>query len=180
MTLTVSSSFTFDLERDADALLQFEAATTPEQRVIDASTQILGHESMNRVPAQDDIGERIWLHARGRVEVSYKAVLEITRERMALEGLTAIAPHRLPGSAVKFLFDSRYCHAAEFVDFTDAQFGNVPVGGARVAAIRDWVASHVAYVPGASGPGTSATDTFHSGEGICRDFAHLFVTLARA
>lgn len=180
MNLTVSSSFTFDLEHDADALLQFEAAATPEQRVVRTRTQIVGHETMNRVAAQDDIGERIWLHAGGRVEVRYDAVLDIARNPAPLEGLVALAPHRLPGSAVKFLFDSRYCHGAQFVDFTDAQFGSIPVGGARIAAIRDWVASHIAYAPGASGPGTTATDTFHQSEGICRDFAHLFVTLARA
>ncbi|MEM6858318.1 MAG: transglutaminase family protein [Pseudomonadota bacterium] len=180
MNLKVSSTFTFDLEHDADALLQFEAAATPEQRVIEASTQIVGHETMSRVPAEDDIGERIWIHAGGRVEVHYEAELDIARDLVLLDALAPVAPPRLPGSAVKFLLDSRYCHAAQFVDFTDAQFGHIPVGGARVAAIRDWVASHVAYVPGASGPGTTASDTFHSGEGICRDFAHLFVTLARA
>ncbi|MEO0591759.1 MAG: transglutaminase family protein, partial [Pseudomonadota bacterium] len=180
MNLTVASSFTFDLEHDADALLQFEAAPTPQQRVIQSRTHILGHETMNRIAAEDDIGERIWLHARGRVEVRYKATLDIARAPAPLKGLTALAPHRLPGSAVKFLFDSRYCHGAQFVDFTDAQFGAIPVGGERIAAMRDWVASHIAYVPGASGAGTTAIDTFQSGQGICRDYAHLFVTLARA
>jgi transglutaminase-like putative cysteine protease len=47
-------------------------------------------------------------------------------------------------------------------------------------AIRDWIAGHLSYVPGSSHAGTTAIDTFHGGEGICRDYAHLMITLARA
>jgi len=46
--------------------------------------------------------------------------------------------------------------------------------------MRNWIASHLAYVPGSSHAGTTAVDTFHGREGICRDYAHLLITLARA
>ncbi|MEM9311820.1 MAG: transglutaminase family protein, partial [Pseudomonadota bacterium] len=141
--------------------------------------RILGSETINRVPAQDDIGERIWIHAQGRVRVRYEAVVDVERALTPLETLVAVPPHRLPGAAVKFLFDSRYCHSSQFMAFLEDQFADA-AGGARIAAIRDWVASHVVYAPGVSGQGTTATDTFHDRAGICRDFAHLFVTLARA
>ncbi|MEM9310663.1 MAG: hypothetical protein AAGA34_04385, partial [Pseudomonadota bacterium] len=79
MSLALSASFAFDLERPADALLQFEAAALQQQRVLDARTRILGSETINRVPAQDDIGERIWIHAQGRVRVRYEAVVDVER-----------------------------------------------------------------------------------------------------
>lgn len=47
-------------------------------------------------------------------------------------------------------------------------------------AIRDWISGHLSYVPGSSNAETTAVDTFHGGEGICRDYAHLMITLARA
>ncbi|MEM1197604.1 MAG: transglutaminase family protein [Pseudomonadota bacterium] len=189
MSLALSASFAFDLDRAADALLQFEAAALPQQRIIEARARIAGSETINRVAAQDDIGERIWIHAQGRVEVRYEALVEVERALTPLETLVALPPHLLPGAAVKYLFDSRYCPSSQFIAFLEERFANTGAnaatnhptkGGARIAAIRDWVAGHIAYTPGASGPETSATDTFHQRAGICRDFAHLFVTLARA
>ncbi|MEE4288876.1 MAG: transglutaminase family protein [Erythrobacter sp.] len=182
MNLALSANFTFDLEQRGNALLQFEAAALPDQRLIEAETRITtgaGDEDLRRVAAQEGVGQRIWLHGQGRVEVRYDAQVAITRADAALEPLAAVPLHRLPGEAVKYLFDSRYCHSAQFTDFTANQFGGLE-GGAKAAAIRDWVANHLAYVPGASGPDTTATDTFHGAAGICRDYAHLFVTLARA
>ena len=176
----LSTHFAFELEHASDALMQFEAAALSDQTMLRAQTSIDGCESVNRVAAQDDIGERVWIHGEGRVDVRYTASVLVERRLADLEGLNALAPHHLPGPTVKYLLDSRYCHPAQFVDFADNQFGPIASGGAKVAAIRDWVAGHVAYAPGASDSATTATDTFHSGQGICRDFAHLFVTLARA
>jgi transglutaminase-like putative cysteine protease len=179
MTTLVSSRFAFELEQPASVLLQFEAADLPEQRLVDVTCKITPDDDLARVPAQDMIGERIWLHAEGRVEVQYEAEVEVRRVLHDLGDLGALPPHKLPGEAVKFLLDSRYCHASEFLSFTQSQFGNTE-GGARIAAISEWVKGHLDYVPGSSGPSTTATDTFHSGAGICRDYTHLVVTLARA
>lgn len=58
-------------------------------------------------------------------------------------------------------------------------FGHL-TGGAAVEAVRDWIATHLAYVPGASHGGTTALDTFHAREGVCRDYAHLLIALVRS
>lgn len=179
MTVLVSSRFSFSLAHPASVLLQFEAADMPGQEVVDAATHISPAAHLSRVSAQDDIGTRIWLHAEGQVEVEYQAHVRAMRQLADLATLDAVPPHRLPGPVVKFLFDSRYCHSSQFVEFSDATFGSLR-GGARVAAIRDWIHGNIRYAPGSSTVATTATDTFHAHEGICRDFAHLFVTLARA
>ena len=36
------------------------------------------------------------------------------------------------------------------------------------------------YVPGASDAQTTAADSFRSGKGVCRDYAHLVISLCRA
>lgn len=179
MTVLVSSRFSFVLSHPASVLLQFEAADMPGQEVVDAATHITPATQLSRVSAQDDIGTRTWLLAEGRVEVEYQARVAAQRQIADLAALEAVSPHRLPGPVVKFLFDSRYCHSSQFVEFSDTTFGNLQ-GGARVAAIRDWIHGNIRYAPGSSTVATTATDTFHAHEGICRDFAHLFVTLARA
>jgi transglutaminase-like putative cysteine protease len=49
-----------------------------------------------------------------------------------------------------------------------------------VCAIREWISANLSYVPGCSDSNTTALDSFVERRGICRDYAHVLVTLARA
>jgi transglutaminase-like putative cysteine protease len=92
--------------------------------------------------------------------------------------LARLEPHELPAEAVQYLLDSRYCPADRFQPFVEAEFGGVQ-GGARIAAMRDWIAGNFSYEP-VSTTSTTALDSFVERRGICRDYAHVLVTLARA
>lgn len=162
-----------------DVLLQVEAATLPGQIVDAAELVVTPSDHVVRVPAQDHIGTRIWLNAEGQMLVNYRATVRIDRKISQLDHLPGIAPRFLPGEAVPYLMPSRYCPSNRFLDFVGAEFGSAQ-GGAKIAAMCDWIASHLSYVPGASDADTTAADTYHSREGICRDYAHLMITLARA
>jgi transglutaminase-like putative cysteine protease len=179
MPIEISTRFTFTLDSAADVLLQFEAAAIPEQRILRAETRLGGGEDGIRVPAQDDIGERIWLHCLGRHEIEHSAEVEVDRLLADLSGLARLEPHELPGETVQYLMDSRYCPADRFQPFVEAEFGGL-TGGARVLAMRDWIAANFSYVPGSSTPQTTALDSFVERRGICRDYAHVLITLARA
>lgn len=179
MPFLIEASFSFSLDQPTDVLLQFEAAQLPEQRIIDPRTTLSASEHCARVPAQDDIGERIWIRADGDFDVTYRARAEVQRLIAPLESLETLAPHDMPGEAVQYLFDSRYCPADQFQPFVEAEFGDTQ-GGARIAAIRDWIAQNLSYVPGSSGTDTGAVDTFVQRQGICRDYAHVLISLARA
>ncbi|WFL78147.1 transglutaminase family protein [Altererythrobacter arenosus] len=179
MPITIKSSFAFELDRPTDVLLQFEAAKIPEQRILSSDTILSEAEHCARVPAQDDIGERIWIRAEGLFEVDYRAEVEPERLLPEIASLEMLAPHDMPGEAVQYLFDSRYCPADQFQPFVEAEFGGT-TGGERVAAIREWIASHFTYQPGTSDARTGAVESFIGRRGICRDYAHVLVTLARA
>lgn len=179
MTVSITASFAFEFEQPSSALLQFEAAILPEQVLRDCSTLITPTEHFARVPAQDNVGERIWLRGEGLIEVDYSATVESAGRVYELERLDALEPHQLPGEAVPYLLDSLYCSANRCQSLVAADFGNTR-GGARIAAIRDWIAEHFSYVPGSSDPTTTALDSYIAREGICRDYAHVMVTLARA
>ena len=179
MPISLETRFAFELPSTADVLLQFEAAAIPEQRILETDTRLSDSDHCARVPAQDSIGERIWIRARGRFEVEYRARVAIERQLADCAGLAGILPHDLPGEAVQYLFDSRYCPADRFQSFVEAEFGGT-AGGARIAAIRDWIGRNLTYVRGSSNAGTDAADSFIARCGICRDYAHLLVTLARA
>ena len=179
MPLNIEASFAFTLDQPTDVLLQFEAAQLPEQHIIEPVTTLSSSEHCARVAAQDDIGERIWIRAEGEFEVSYKAQAEVRRQLAQLASLEMLSPHDMPGEDVQYLFDSRYCPADQFQPFVEAEFSGTQ-GGGRIAAIRDWIAGHMSYVPGSSGPDTGAVDSFVQRQGICRDYAHVLIALARA
>ncbi len=179
MTLHIQSHFAFTLTEPGSALLQFEVAAMPDQTVITSAAQITQTDQFTRVPAQDGIGERIWIGAAGRIEVQYEAQISTPRRAPALYDLGEAALHQLPGEAVPYLLDSRYCRADEFQSLAASEFTGTS-GGARIAAIRDWIAEHFEYVPGASDATTDAAQSFIKRQGICRDYAHVLVTLARA
>ncbi|MDE1467117.1 transglutaminase-like domain-containing protein [Aurantiacibacter sp. D1-12] len=179
MILDITSSFTFTLDQPTDNLLQFEAAALSDQKVISANTRVSDPLQFNRVPAQDEVGERIWVRAEGSVRVDYQARVEVTRKTPDLRGFRLLKPHELPGHVVEYVFDSRYCQADRMQNFVADRFGKY-AGGDKIVAMRDWIAQNITYEAGASNASTSAFDTFGERRGICRDFAHVMITFARA
>ena len=179
MPISISARFAFYLFRPTDTLLQFEVAQIPEQRILSSNTVLPLAEHLARVPAKDGIGERVWLRANGPCEVRYEAEIEVERLLPDVSQLPQLQPHDLPGEAVEYLFDSRYCQAGQITDFVWSEFAGLS-GGALVLAMRDWLSANIAYRPGASNAFTTALDTFNSRAGICRDFAHVMVCFARA
>ena len=179
MPITIETDFIYQLDQVTDVLLQYEAAAIPEQQLNDVTSTLSESEHCVRVAAQDGIGERIWVRAEGRLEAHYRATVEIDRIVPDLGNLARLAPHDLPGETIKYLFDSRYCQADRMQSFVEAEFGDCQ-GGARVEALRAWIADNFAYEPGSSTATTTALDSFVERRGICRDYAHVLITLARA
>jgi transglutaminase-like putative cysteine protease len=94
-------------------------------------------------------------------------------------------PHRpyldeLADDLLRWVMPSRFCQPDELGSDAWHIFGSVAPGWARVQAICDFVNAHLAYVHGSSNPWTTAADAYRSGQGVCRDFAHLAITFCRA
>ncbi|MCI0753731.1 transglutaminase-like domain-containing protein [Teichococcus vastitatis] len=85
----------------------------------------------------------------------------------------------LPDEVLVYLLGSRYCDTDRLADFAWAQFGNAPLGWGRVQAVCDYVHNHIRFDYQLA----DSTRTAHGGHtdkvGVCRDFAHLAVTLCR-
>ncbi len=179
MTISISTKFDFTLDAPTDVILQFEAAAIPEQTILSANTTLTCGNDCVRVPAHEAIGERILIHSEGRFEVTYDARVEVQRLAPELAGLEQLSPHDLPGDPLEYLLDSRYCPADRLQSFAEDEFGGTS-GGDRIIAIHDWIAHHFTYEPGSSNATTTALDSFVERRGICRDYAHVLITLARA
>lgn len=80
------------------------------------------------------------------------------------------------------LRQSRYCPSDALAGFAVVEFPDASGASAVDLAheVASWVFERVTYTLGSSGPLDTALDTLHSGVGVCRDFAHLAITLCRA
>jgi transglutaminase-like putative cysteine protease len=177
--LAIETMLDYDFAGPSDVLLQVEAAQLPEQAVEAAHIAISPVEHFARLPGHDTIGDRIWLHLEGRLTVHYTATVTVDRLRADLATLPAVKPHMLPGETVDYLLPSRYCPSDQFQTFVEAEFGTLH-GGERVMAIQEWIGGHFTYVPGVSSTATTALESFVKRQGVCRDYAHMMITLVRA
>jgi len=90
------------------------------------------------------------------------------------------APEELPTEVLQFLLPSRYCEVdSDLLAFAWAQFGNTPLGWGRVQAICDFVHQRIRFDYSQARANRSALQGFAEQTGVCRDFAHLAVTLCR-
>ncbi|MES2339902.1 MAG: transglutaminase family protein [Pseudomonadota bacterium] len=179
MTIQITTRLAYDFAEPSDVLLQIEAALIPEQTVLDAWIDIAQCDHFARVAAHDGIGERIWLRTHGRFTVDYRATVTIDRILPDLAALPVVPFHLLPGETVQYLMASRYCPSDLFEDFVTAEFDHL-TGGAKIAAMRDWIEDCFTYESGASTSATTALESFVQRKGVCRDYAHVLITLARA
>jgi transglutaminase-like putative cysteine protease len=86
---------------------------------------------------------------------------------------------QLPDDAVSFLLASRYCEVDRLSDVAWSLFGNTPRGWARVQAIVDYVHRHVTFGYQFARTTRTAWEGYQERVGVCRDFAHLAITLCR-
>ncbi|MEO6717578.1 MAG: transglutaminase family protein [Novosphingobium sp.] len=179
MRLLIEAQLDYTFNAPTDVLLHIEAAAIPEQRIEHAHIQVPNCLHFARVPAQDMIGDRIWIRVEGQLLVDYRATVMVNRIVDNCLGLDRIEPHQLPGETVQYLMPSRYCPSDQIASFVLEEFGNLQ-GGALVCAMRDWLQTNINYVPGASNSQTTALDTLASRQGICRDYTHALITLVRA
>lgn len=85
----------------------------------------------------------------------------------------------LPAETLRFLMPSRYCDVELLGDFAWRQFGSTPDGWPRVQAVCDFVHRHVRYEALQARATRTASETYEEHSGVCRDFAHLAITLCR-
>jgi transglutaminase-like putative cysteine protease len=179
MRIEIDVVLDYDLPEPHDVLLQVEVAQMADQRIIGDKLTVSSPERLRPVEGNEAVGQRTWAAGVGQFHAHYGAIVEIDRAVVSLESLSAADPRDLPAAVVPYLLPSRYCESDKFEALVETEFGDLS-GGAKIAAMRDWVASHIAYMPGASNSDTSASDTFVQRQGVCRDYAHLLTSFARA
>ncbi|MDD7972192.1 transglutaminase-like domain-containing protein [Roseinatronobacter alkalisoli] len=85
----------------------------------------------------------------------------------------------LPFDTLVYLLGSRYCDTDLLSEQAWQVFGQGNAGWARVQAICDFVQAKVSFGYQHARSTRTASQTLAEGVGVCRDFAHLAITLCR-
>lgn len=117
----------------------------------------------------------------GPSELRYDAVVMVPDATEAVDLEAAEVPaEALPHDALVYTLPSRYVLPDVMGNEAWELFGAIKPGYRRVATICDYVNGHLTFDATSSTPLTTAADVHGSGRGVCRDFAHLAITLCRA
>jgi transglutaminase-like putative cysteine protease len=99
----------------------------------------------------------------------------------------AQAPHAtqhaipdLPDDVLQYLIPSRYCDSDNLTQDAWRLFAGSPEGWERAKAITAFVHQHVTFGYQFGRPTKTASEVFREKTGVCRDFAHLAISLCRA
>lgn len=95
-----------------------------------------------------------------------------------VEGSASI-PETDDADLIRYVRPSRYCDSDRVLPTSYGLFGTLQ-GGELLAAVREWVNGNISYVSGSSRHTDGATDTLLARRGVCRDYAHLVISLLRA
>ena len=117
----------------------------------------------------------------GESHITYRAHLLHTDPHDTSDAdARGIAPPDLPDETLAFLTPSRFCLPDELGSEAWERFGAIEPGWGQVQAVVDFVHELIEFVPGSSNPWTTAADVLRARQGVCRDYAHLAISLCRA
>lgn len=85
----------------------------------------------------------------------------------------------VPHAVLEYLLASRYCELELMSDLAWSLFGDTPPGWPRVQAIVDYVHQRIAFGYQHARPTKTAAQAHEERQGVCRDYAHLAITLCR-
>jgi transglutaminase-like putative cysteine protease len=179
LTLSVGCQFELNSVQPATAILQVAPRHDAGVRV-EGERWLTTSEHRRYIDQYGNRCERFEL-ATGDSKVVFEASVTLEGPNDLIEPTASETPvAELPDEVLTFVMPSRFCLPDELGHEAWQRFGDVPPGWNRVQAIVDYVHSHLEFVPGASNPWTTAADAYRAGQGVCRDFAHLAISLCRA
>lgn len=116
----------------------------------------------------------------GDLTINYDATVNLNVDQADATDVGETPYEHLPADVLTYLNPSRYCESDELLGFAMDQFGMLLPGYSRVTAICNWTYNELSYTPGSTGPSTTAHDVLNLKQGVCRDFAHVAISLCRA
>lgn len=91
----------------------------------------------------------------------------------------SVAVSDLPDEVMVYLLGSRYCETDRMIDIAWPLFSHIAPGWAQVQAIATYTHQRISFGYKNARPTKTAFDAWQEQGGVCRDYAHLAITLCR-
>lgn len=184
MEIKVGCRLRYEMVQPTQFVFQIEAAKADSQTVKTESLNIRANAAGTGYDIYSDpvtLTRKVRaLLGPGAVELKYEATVEVDASEFDPASVNEFDFANLPLAYLEYLAPSRYCPSDTFTEFAQQMFGSLARGHRRVTAICDWIHKNVAYEAGSTGSCTNAAEVFQAKKGVCRDFAHLGISLTRA
>ena len=95
-------------------------------------------------------------------------------------GAPFVEVQQLPADTLPFLLPSRYCESERFTEMAASLARGCLPGYDQCAAIVNYIRATLQYSPSAGQQIISATEVNQNSQAVCRDMAHLGISLCRA
>jgi transglutaminase-like putative cysteine protease len=177
---TVETVLEYDVKVPTHFCFNIEAAHWPTQRILSERLALPSGIAVRSFT--DDVSGNRFLRfdvGAGRLLVDYKAEVEVYSENLD-EHLPETPVTQVPDAIFHYLMPTRYCESDVMASAAQQMFGNEPPGIGRVRKIVKWIHDAIEYKPGSTTSVTTAQEVFVQRAGVCRDFAHLGITMCRA
>ncbi|TWU44302.1 Transglutaminase-like superfamily protein [Novipirellula aureliae] len=178
--IQIGSKLVYEVRQPTIFLLKITAATTPHQ--------VVSNETLTFDPAINVENCQIGFDGNRlqrmvvqpcQMSITYQATVDLTSEIEQPSNVSESQASQMPPEVLTYMNPSRYCESDVLAKFAFEEFGQLSPGFGRVQAICDWVNSHLEYVPGTTTATTTASDVLLQRTGVCRDYAHLAISLCR-
>lgn len=180
MLLNISATADYDLPQETALLLMIEPRLEGTQhRVVQEALRTTA--TLHSELITDLYGNvlRRLVAPAGLFSFDFSAVVEAEPNAPVPEEAPEQLLQALPVDTLLYTLPSRYCPSDRLSRLAEGEFGHLPPGGVRVHAIAEWVRSRTEYRYGATDAMTAADAIVIQRSGVCRDFAHLTVSLCR-
>jgi transglutaminase-like putative cysteine protease len=177
---TVESVLEYDVKQPTHFCFNLEAAHWPTQKVLSERLAVSSGVALHCF-TDERSGNRFFRFdaPTGPLVVDYKAQVEVYSEHVD-ENLPEIPVGQVPDAIFQYLMPTRYCESDVLASAAQQLFGNDQPGIGRVRKIVKWIHDAIEYKPGSTNSTTTAQEVFVQRAGVCRDFAHLGITMCRA
>ncbi len=178
----VGTTLAFNFIVPSVIAIQVAAASTGEGELSEQLDVVWGDEAIS-VPVIETAGANcgrvhIIEAEAGPVTIRYSA--STASSARVQEPPECATPSMYDDEVITGLRQSRYCPSDMMLGFAQSELGAFVGTDKTAAAVASWVFERIIYQPGSSGPTDTAIDTLLSGVGVCRDLAHLTITMCRA
>jgi transglutaminase-like putative cysteine protease len=179
MKLAIKAELVYTFAPETQVIANIEASHTGDQMILSETLDI--QPPVRWLSDKTPYGDRsMRASLSGEVAIRYQAVVENNLRQLLPPAGRQHLWSDLPIDVLPFLLPSRFCPSDKFMRFAQREFGGAGDGVARVMAILQWIHRNVDYIAGVSNAETTAERTFVDRAGVCRDFTHLGITMARA